>query len=241
MGICPLALVLKAGHLSSGTCADSGFTVANGTTTKQAGPCGKITFDDYVKPAQESTDVDIPLVTFDGNPLTNFAWKTVDDPVMGGQSHSTWSATASDGFGTWVGHVAIVPFLKAPGFCTIRTTKSSNNQFPNVSGTNTFKMMARNNVTSQLKTFTLQVETKGGVVNGRQGTYSGNVTVPNTGQWVEVEANWSDFVFQWRGQSVAGPSITTQLNQIIQLGVSTSFPGKVGSFDLEIKSLSAGN
>ena len=240
VGICPIALVVKAGHLVGGTCADVGFTVANGTITQKAGPCGKITFDDFLKPSlTQPASNDIPLVTFDGSdPATTFTFETVDDPVMGGKSHSTWSS--SNSVGTWVGSVAIVPFLHSPGFCTIRTT--SGPQFANVTGTTKFKMMARNNATSKLQQFSLQLMTKGGVApDGRQGTYSGAVTVPNTGEWVAVEANWADFELQWRGEPVKGPKLMDQLDQLTQLGLSTFFPGKVGTFDLDIKEFSAGN
>ena len=42
----------------------------------------------------------------------------MNDPVMGGQSHSTYDAKSGDFTGT----CAIVPFLKAPGFCKVATT-----------------------------------------------------------------------------------------------------------------------
>ena len=249
--ICPRAIVVKAGHLDAGTCKDVGYTVANGTTTQKAGPCGMLTFNNYLKPATAITTTStaattetttttttiIPLVTFDGAPKTTFQWTVVDDPVMGGKSHSTFHTSALTGI--WEGLVNIVPFLHSPGFCTIRT--SSDATFPDVSGTSKLKVLVRNNVTSKLTEFSLQLQTKGGVVNGRQGTYSGNVTVPNTGKWVEVSAEWSQFAFEWRGEQMKGPKLVDQLNQIEQLGLSTYFPGKVGTFDLDIKSFSAGN
>merc|ERR1719353_1557261 len=49
VGICPIAIVVKAGGLATGTCAAAGFTKPNGTQSQKAGPCGTITFDDYVK------------------------------------------------------------------------------------------------------------------------------------------------------------------------------------------------
>ena len=44
----------------------------------------------------------------------------MNDPVMGGQSHSTFAATS--GVGKFEGKCAIVPFLKAPGFCKVSST-----------------------------------------------------------------------------------------------------------------------
>merc|ERR1711991_606311 len=43
-------------------------------------------------------------------------WKTLIDPVMGGQSVAT--ATVTDGHGILDGEVKIVPALSAPGFIT---------------------------------------------------------------------------------------------------------------------------
>jgi hypothetical protein len=54
----------------------------------------------------------VDLVTFDD--ASN--WKTLIDPVMGGQSVAT--ATVTDGHGILDGEVKIVPSLSAPGFIT---------------------------------------------------------------------------------------------------------------------------
>ena len=246
VGICPCVLVIKGGHLTADSCKSVGFTVPNGTVDQKAGPCGKILFDNYIKPSSSLAAAaggvsDLPLSTFDGAPKTTQKWAVTDDPVMGGRSHSTFNE--SDGVGMWAGTVAIVPFLHAPGFCTIRTGGVGvSSSFPDVSGTKKLKMMVRSNSTSILTEFSLTVETKGGVTpNGRQGTYSGNITIPNTGKWTEVESEWSNFFFEWRGEAVKGPKLMTQLNEITQIGLSTYFPGKVGTFGLEIKSFSAGN
>jgi len=47
------------------------------------------------------------------------AWQTVNDPVMGGVSESSFFQ--GDSSGIWKGKVEIVPFLKKPGFCSLRT------------------------------------------------------------------------------------------------------------------------
>jgi hypothetical protein len=63
----------------------------------------------------------LPLITFDDDPVTgNRKWQALNDPVMGGQSHSAFTAETS--YGRFSGLCAIVPFLKAPGFCKIATT-----------------------------------------------------------------------------------------------------------------------
>jgi hypothetical protein len=249
VGICPTALVVKTGDLHEDTCAAKGFTTPNGTMSVKAGPCGTISFDLFLTgsgdmnlaflelgsltTASLSND-DIDLADFDGS--SDFKWTVVDDPVMGGQSKSYLDTT--NNVGHWHGKVAIVPFLKSPGFCTIRT---GFDQFPNVAGTTEIKMYVRNNATSKLERFMLQLETKGGRSGPKQGTYSGNVTIPATGEWTEVSSRWADFELTWQGEKITGPAMTTQLDQIMQIGLSTFFPGKAGPFDLEIKWMRAGN
>ena len=61
----------------------------------------------------------LPLATFDGSPSSSRAWETVDDPVMGGASVSTFAREGEAG--VWSGEVKVVPSLGSPGFCTLRT------------------------------------------------------------------------------------------------------------------------
>ena len=53
----------------------------------------------------------VVLVTFDGS-STDHKWHVTNDPVMGGQSKSTFAV--EDGVGKFSGTCAVVPFLKAP-------------------------------------------------------------------------------------------------------------------------------
>ena len=55
-------------------------------------------------------------------------WQHTDDPVMGGKSKSTFSQ--SGGVGAFDGVCAIVPSLKAPGFCKVATTGGA---YPDIS------------------------------------------------------------------------------------------------------------
>lgn len=240
LGVCPLSIIEKFGGLQNRSCSSLGYTKLNGTIRQEAGPCGYIVFTEYLK-ASVSMSGDITLATFDGAQGTTFQWEAVNDPVMGGQSFSTITTGSSPGgLAHWYGDVKIVPFLKSPGFCTIRTEGTDTN-FPDVSGTSTMKLYARNNATSQLEQFMLSVQTKGGRTVLKQGTYDGPVTIPATGQWVQVKANWEIFKLTWRGEPIAGPKLAEQLNQITQIGLSTYFPGKNGTFDLELQYISAGN
>ena len=62
----------------------------------------------------------IKLATFDGAKGTTWKWKDVNDPVMGGTSKATF--VIANETGIFQGIAAIVPSLKAPGFCNAETT-----------------------------------------------------------------------------------------------------------------------
>lgn len=49
VGICPRAVIVKAGGLDAGKCADVGYTVDKGTVSQPAGPCGTLEFNQYAK------------------------------------------------------------------------------------------------------------------------------------------------------------------------------------------------
>jgi len=237
IGICPVALVAKAGGLDAKACSADGYTQANGTKSQKAGPCGTLVFNLFTKPSAtvvSASTQGVPLAKFDGS-MPN-TWKSVDDPVMGGQSKSHLAMDTPNKAVRWYGQVKLVPFLHAPGFCTFRSNTA---KFPDASGTTGLHIRIRNNMTDGLKQFTLQLTTKGGRSGFKQGTYSGNITVPMSKDWIDVSTAWDDFDLTWRGEKITGPKLNTQLDQIQSIGVSTFFPGKVGQFDLEVQSLTA--
>ena len=69
----------------------------------------------------------IPLITLDDDAVaTNSKVElyVVDDPVMGGESRSESSyVTGEENYITWAGEVVDVPFLAAPGFCALETSR----------------------------------------------------------------------------------------------------------------------
>lgn len=64
----------------------------------------------------------VTLATFDNAKATTYTWRAMNDPVMGGQSHSSFKVEDSEGH--FQGTCAVVPFLKAPGFCKVGTQRS---------------------------------------------------------------------------------------------------------------------
>merc|ERR1712216_123867 len=67
------------------------------------------------------TSGDITISTFDGAAATSQEWRAVNDPVMGGQSTSTFHVDKKQMVGIFDGVTKIVPKLKAPGFCNMQT------------------------------------------------------------------------------------------------------------------------
>jgi len=78
-------------------------------------------YDCDKKDAAVAQQQPVTLVTFDGS-ATDKKWQDMNDPVMGGKSKSSFAV--ADGAGKFSGKCAIVPFLKAPGFCKIATERS---------------------------------------------------------------------------------------------------------------------
>lgn len=65
----------------------------------------------------------VTLIDFDGqDKSTDWKWRDLNDPVMGGVSHSTWMINQTEGVAVWKGETKIVPSLHAPGFCNAETT-----------------------------------------------------------------------------------------------------------------------
>merc|ERR1711998_420576 len=81
-------------------------------------------------PAGAAAAAPIDLATFDEK--SSHTWKTESDPVMGGQSDSTF--VVKGGYGVYAGTCRIVPSLRAPGF-TIALTETPllHQSFPDVS------------------------------------------------------------------------------------------------------------
>lgn len=238
VGVCPVSLVAKLGHLHANqSCSSQGYTEPNGTKSQKAGPCGTLVFKLYTKSSVTARAAPITLAAFDGS-APDLSWKVVDDPVMGGQSRSQLIMDPPNKVARWFGQVKVVPFLKKPGFCTFRSNEAN---FPDVSGTGGLRLQIRNNFTGigGLSRFAVQLETKGGRSGFKQGTYSGNFTVPASASLSPQFIPWDDFVLTWRGEKISGPKLRSQLDQIKTIGLSTFFPGAAGKFDLEVQSMSA--
>ena len=174
----------------------------------------------------------ITLATFDGARSSTLKWHVVNDPLMGGQSVSTFDV--KDGFGVFDGEVKIVPSLGAAGFCNLET--EAGQTFPDITGAEGLLLSIRN--TGTLTGLEVTISTKNSGTTFRHGDYSGNTTIVNDGKLHDVFVPFSEFKCEWRGQVIRCPEIQTQLAQVEALGVSFGQdPNVPGKFHIEIKSI----
>lgn len=186
----------------------------------------------------------IPIATFDGAATTTRPWEAINDPVMGGESWSTFTVDALRGVGVWDGEVKIVPFLHAPGFCNLESPglhKTAN--FPDLSGADGLIVRLRQSLPSGLGMFNVRLTSKalgnGGQHAGKEGLYyAANFNASS--EMADHFVPWSAFTCSWRGKPMECPKITTQLHAINDMGLGTYYPGSPGLFHVELESLSAG-
>lgn len=243
VGICPVSIVAKSGGLEEGKCADLQYTTVDGTTSQKAGPCGTLTFNKYKKAAVEASQ-EVTLASFDAEGSAKHQWSAVNDPVMGGQSVSTFTVHKAEKKAVWEGEVKIVPFLKAPGFCNAQTPGlyQTSPGFADVSGLKGLSLRMRTVGTGGLTQFNAMLTTKGSKrkITGQQGTYNANYTIGS--EWDDIFVPWGSFSCSWRGQAASWcPELPSQLAEIDSIGVGTAFPGSAGPFHVEISSIKATN
>jgi len=180
--------------------------------------------------------LDVPIASFDGVKATELQFKTVNDPVMGGQSTSSFHVEKN--VGVWEGEVKIVPFLKAPGFCTLQAQDQT---FPTLHGTS--GIAVRVAATEGLKQFRVMVgsNTAGrGMFNRMQ--YTAEITA--SAEMAEQFVPWSAFSCSWHGKNMDWfcPKIYHQLDQVTSVGIGTHYPlDAPTAFKLEIESIVAKN
>ena len=137
----------------------------------------------------------------------------------------------------WKGTVAVVSFLNAPGFCTMRSMEGET--FPSLVGTSALQIQIHNSAAEgDLTNFEAQIHTLGEPSMWSEGVYSANFNLETGSSGAQtVLINWSDFVFTWRGQKKEGPPLTDQLDKITRIGLGSA--GVAGNFRLQLSRISA--
>lgn len=178
---------------------------------------------------------DVTIATWDGS-TSSIVWSTEDDPVMGGQSRSTFAVDKADSLGVWSGQVRIVPFLHAAGFCTCR----GDGHVPDLSSykgiaIDLLAVPGKTNITA----FQLQFESSDKGANSRGGSFLADFSLTPSAQTQSLFVPFSSFTEDFRGQKIGGPPSLKQLASIVQIGVGAA--GTAGNFDVEMKSIVATN
>jgi len=165
-------------------------------------------------------------------------WHTVNDPVMGGKSESSFFEGESSGI--WKGKVEIVPFLKKPGFCTLRTPglheKGTLMDFSDSDGIIVRAAASKDG----LKNFRVQVSTEGagrGMMEHVQ--YSAEFTA--TEEMADHFVSWRDFKCSYHGKNMDWfcPRLIHELARVNMLGIGTHYPLEEPiEFQLELASIS---
>lgn len=198
------------------------------------------------------------LVTFDGNKKTSWKWRILNDPVMGGLSKSSFTVNQAGKYGVFNGTVAIVPKLKAPGFCVAET----------MNGLGVFTrgedMSSYSHLLMKVRTTTpeyqgFKVSLAADTINPQFYSYKANFLVNATSDWQMVSVPFSSFSNDW--SSFTGDCDTTDpngrkhkcctpetpevcikpknLRDISQVGIWAE--GHAGNFHLEVERIGGGN
>jgi hypothetical protein len=181
----------------------------------------------------------IPIATFDGAEGTGkWDWETVNDPVMGGVSKSSFHVDGK--VGIWSGDVKIVPFLKAPGFCTLRAPGFRKTaKFPDLSSSD--GLVVRTAASQGLKDFRVTLSTDGaGRGMFRDMSYSAEFRA--TEDFEDVFVPWKAFKCSYHGKNMDWfcPRLYHQLDKVNSIGLATHYPLKAETpFQLNIESISA--
>lgn len=206
---------------------------------------------------EESNDM-VNLITFDGDKHSSTTWSLTNDPVMGGQSKSTFTISDTK-TAIFDGHCAIVPKLKAPGFCNAKSKLMDGLHFrklPDISAFSHLVLKVRSS-TPEYKGF--KVSLAADTWNPQFDSYKANFMVPAGDDFQLVAIPWEKFSNDW--SAYTGDCDTTDprgkvhhccdkdhpdvciskknLSDINQVGLWAE--GHEGQFHLEIESISGGN
>lgn len=185
------------------------------------------------------------------NPVNT--WTTLNDPVMGGKSHSDLTIDQENGIARFTGECAIVPSLQAPGFITMETGSQffdKPSKFPDVSSCSGFAMELKTNVEYSGYRFSF------GKAHAQGGRFAYGYKAPilqeedqiPVGEFVTITIPFDQFSDRW--DDATGDIITPCNDDNPQFCPSTQWlqrmetmsfwgEGVEGTIDLEIKTISA--
>lgn len=182
------------------------------------------------------------------NPINE--WKSLNDPVMGGQSYS--QVEIEDGVAKFSGKCAIVPKLQAPGFITMETGNQlfdMPSKFPDISSCEAFRLQIKTNTPYAGYRFSFgKAHAKGGrFAFGYKTPLLLDEDLPPVGEFGDVILPFGRFSDRW--DDATGDIITEceddpsfcPTSRWLQSIETISFWGEgvEGMVDLEVKSIHA--
>jgi len=162
----------------------------------------------------------------------------VNDPVMGGQSKSTFTTAGNKGI--FEGEVKVVPSLQAPGFCNLEAPgfRQSAVTFPDISGTDGIVLDVNQTLADGLTNWDVSITTETSKKASSYGGGSWGVDFTFKSGQTTYFVPYTEFTCSSRGRKLSNcGDLSQQLNELTQLGVGSS--GVAGPFRLEINSMVA--
>ena len=200
------------------------------------------------------------LASFDGGARA-LQWFVTNDPVMGGQSHST--LRVAGGVGTFAGTCAIVPFLGAAGFCRMGSTTATLPDASAFASDGALHLSLRSSSPSyqgfKLGFSSLHMPSPPGMRHGTP-AFKAGFALPAAAAdgWVDVRVPFSSFSYdtsEYTGRcdttdpnglhhhccSAAHPEVCPGANHLASMrSLQLWAEGVEGDFSLEVQSISAG-
>lgn len=159
------------------------------------------------------------------------SWSTTNDPVMGGRSTSDFTVVTNDSQAIWEGHVRIVPFLHAAGFCTCKATGLPNSGDYSAY---THVVMDVSTVASATNLTEFQAQFQSSVRQSEEGGgFIANFKL-NAGD-TQVVIPFAEFFEEFRGTKIGGAPSKAQLAKIVDIGIGAD--GTAGIFKIIVKSI----
>eukprot|EP00814_Leptocylindrus_danicus_P007909 CAMPEP_0116028334 /NCGR_PEP_ID=MMETSP0321-20121206/15328_1 /TAXON_ID=163516 /ORGANISM="Leptocylindrus danicus var. danicus, Strain B650" /LENGTH=238 /DNA_ID=CAMNT_0003502191 /DNA_START=73 /DNA_END=786 /DNA_ORIENTATION=+ len=174
--------------------------------------------------------------------------ETVDDPVMGGTSSSTFEILEGE-YLEWSGTVEIVDYLNSPGFCILQT-KDDDEDFTGLgkqSGISFF--VEKSTMDTMLQPMSAQLTT--GAISSTNGeiiTYEGELRtcelragIMDDTMLVELFVPWGEFKPTFRGFVVDDAPLLTaeELDKTYRIGLSTYSSHSAGDFTVKLIKIAA--
>lgn len=196
----------------------------------------------------DGTDGTVLLEDFSSQQQQQHRWKVMNDPVMGGKSHS--KLTIDDGVARYTGTCAIVPFLKAPGFITMVTGGGfpipKKETFPDVRHCSALSLTLKSNVDYKGYRISFGREHAPGGRPERQG-YKAPLTNVPLGEFKTLTIPFSEFSSKWDAATGAIIVACSENEDFCPSDkwlqnmktISIWGEGVEGDVDLEIKSIMA--